>query len=72
MPLRSLKLRYKGVVRRFSLESRHVVEGRISLEELKVQVRNIFADLEDKEFKLTYKDEDDDIITILTDGNIYI
>jgi hypothetical protein len=69
MSIRSLKLKYNEEIRRFSMESLNVVEGRVSLEDLKNIVRKTFVELEDKEFTLSYKDEEEDVITVSTDGN---
>lgn len=73
MSIRSLKLCYQGSIRRFALESVNLSEdGSVSLAELKEVVRNTFQELEHQDFALTYKDEDDDIITVLKDGKIFI
>ena len=70
MSIRSLKLCFNGEIRRFSLESLKVVEGTVSLDDLKTVVRNTFTELKEKEFILSYKDEDEDVITISTDVEV--
>lgn len=70
MSIRSLKLSFNGEIRRFSLESLKVVEGKVTLADLKQVVRETFVELEKKEFILSYKDEDEDVITISTDVEV--
>lgn len=73
MSVRSLKLCYDGEIRRFSLESINIdIEGgktsSLCLEHLKEVVRNTFQRLKHEDFTLTYFDDEDERITIKTDG----
>jgi len=70
MAIRSLKLSFNGEIRRFSLDSLNIVEGNVSLEDLKKVVRSTFVELKEKDFVLCYKDEDEDVITVSTDAEI--
>jgi hypothetical protein len=70
MAIRSLKLSFKGEIRRFSLESLNLVEQHVSLEDLKSIARKTFEELVDKDFTMSYKDEEHDVITISTDVEV--
>jgi hypothetical protein len=69
--VRSIKVLYNDELRRFAIAGlRDRVSGQVTLDSVKELIRRGFPELALKDFALKYTDDEKDVITVSTDGNL--
>ncbi|KAK9669522.1 hypothetical protein RND81_13G136600 [Saponaria officinalis] len=66
-----IKVKYEDTLRRFNVPIKGDRRLDLSMESLRLKIRSLFNLPSNTEFRLTYEDEDDDVVTLVDDDDLH-